>query len=235
MSRGPRIIAGEFRSRRLRAPKEDDLTTRPYTDRVKESVFNLLRGWFEGARVFDVFAGIGTMGLEAVSRGAERVVMVEQNRRVHELLQKNIAALGCGDRAEAVVGDALSPAIWGHAPKPVDIVFIDPPYAWMENPSQRERVLEQAARCRDIMAEQGFLVLRSPIMPAADGASPSGEWLLIGFDGPEVHRYASDMWVLLYSPARTAQPPETSDGSALRAATLGSHADTLDSDAENAD
>lgn len=163
--------------------------------RAKESIFNLLRGWFEDATVLDLFAGVGTMGLEAVSRGAARVVMVERDRSVFKLLQANIAALGCEDRASAIQGDALSVALLGSVPRPVDVVFIDPPYALMEQEESRQRVLEQVARCRGLMGEQGFLVLRTPVDPErVDHAVP-------GLAGPEVHRHRQQMAVLLYAPA----------------------------------
>jgi 16S rRNA (guanine966-N2)-methyltransferase len=196
----PRIIAGEFRSRRLITPA-DDPSTRPYTDRVKESVFNLLRGWFEDANVLDLFAGVGTMGLEAVSRGAKRVLMVEQNRGVYKMLEQNIATLKCEDRAEAMQGDALSRVAILRAPKPVDVVFIDPPYEMMKRPESRRRVLSQIERCRDVMGDAGFVVLRSPVGPSEDLPLD-----VEGFIGPEAHRHGKDMWVLLYEPeARNQQ------------------------------
>src|SRR5215475_7819068 len=101
-----RIIAGEFRSRRLLTPK-DDAVTRPIPDRVKESLFGLLRGHCEGAQVFDGFAGTGALGLEAISRGAGRCVFVEKDKGAAELLRRNIEALGAGDRCELILGDAL--------------------------------------------------------------------------------------------------------------------------------
>lgn len=194
----PRIIAGEYRSRRLAAP-DDDVLTRPYTDRVKESVFNLLRGWFDDARVLDLFAGVGTMGLEAVSRGAAKVLLVEQNRKVFKLLEENINTLGCGERAEAMLGDALGSACLLRAPKPVDIVFVDPPYEMMKRQDSRHRIMAQVSRCAEVMGEQGFLVLRSPIDP--EGVE-SAEFLLPGLDGPEVRKHGTEMWVLLYQPTR---------------------------------
>jgi 16S rRNA (guanine966-N2)-methyltransferase len=196
-----KIIGGEYRSRQLATPP-DEAVTRPYSQRVKESVFNLLRGWFDDANVLDLFAGVGTIGLEAVSRGAKQVLMVEQDRKIFGLLQKNIETLGCGDRAIAMQGDALGQTALLRAPRPVDVVFIDPPYAIMQPPEGRARVLEQARRVRDVMAEQGFLVLRSPVRPEGP------EWTIEGFDGPEEHRHGKDMWVLLYSPvARGATAP----------------------------
>lgn len=188
-----KIIAGEFRSRILVSP-EDDHTSRPYTGRAKETVFNLLRGWFDDARVLDLFAGVGTMGLEAVSRGASKVLLVERNREIYDLLRRNINALGCGDRAEAMCADALSPLALTRAPRPLDLVFIDPPYDLMQRPASRQRVFEQIARSRDLMGEKGFIVLRSPI-------AATDEFTVEGFHGPEPHDYGREMHVLLYAPA----------------------------------
>jgi 16S rRNA (guanine966-N2)-methyltransferase len=190
------IIAGEYRSRRLLSPP-DERRSRPYLQRIKESVFNQLRGWFDGARVLDLFAGVGTMGLEAVSRGASAVVLVEQDRHIYEILRQNVEALGCGDRAETVRGDALAETALLRAPAPVDIVFLDPPYAMMEDEPSRGRVLAQAARCGSIMAERSFLVLRCPLGPDQIDLG------IEGFEGPEAKRHRPDMWVLLYQPRRT--------------------------------
>ena len=190
-----KIIGGEFRSRQLMTPP-DEAVTRPYSQRVKESVFNLLRGWFDDANVLDLFAGVGTMGLEAVSRGARQVLLVEQDRKIFTMLESNIAALGCGDRATAMHGDALGQTCLLRAPQPVDVVFVDPPYAMMQRDDSRTRVLEQVRRTGEIMADKGFLVLRSPLQPEGP------EWDIEGFDGPEEHRHGKDMWVLLYAPAR---------------------------------
>src|ERR1044071_7748596 len=103
-----RIIAGEFRSRRLITPR-DDSTTRPIPDRVKVSLFGLLRGHCEGATVFDGFAGTGAIGLEAVSRGAASCVFVEKDRAAAAMLRQNIDSLGASDRCELFIGDALGP------------------------------------------------------------------------------------------------------------------------------
>lgn len=193
-----KIIAGAHRSRILLSP-EDATVSRPYAARARESVFNLLRGWFEdGARVLDLFAGVGTMGLEAVSRGAAEVVMIERDHDVYALLKRNIEALRCGDRAKAVLADALSPTALDRAPKPVDVVFVDPPYALMEEPRTRARVMEQIARCREIMGDTGFVVLRSPIGPN------EADFTIARFAGPEPHHYGKDMHVLLYAPIKAS-------------------------------
>lgn len=192
-----RILAGEFRSRQLETPPDEE-RTRPMASRVKESVCNLLRGWFEDARVLDLFAGVGTMGLEAVSRGAREVLLVERDRGIHELLQRNIDALGCGDRAVALQADALGPLALQRAPQPADLVFLDPPYRVMLDPDERREVLAQAARSRAVMADRGFLVLRSPMALEPEEAK------LPGFDGPELHEYGREMKVYLYMPAPAA-------------------------------
>ena len=190
-----RIIAGEYRSRKLLTPP-DEAVSRPYAQRVKEAVFNLLREWFEDARVLDLFAGVGTMGLEAVSRGAGEVVMVERDRRMFGLLEQNIAALGCGDRTTAICGDALSRTALLRAPRPVDVAFVDPPYRMMQDEPPRRRVLEQMSHCREVMARQSFLVLRSPLGP------DQGDLTVEGLVGPEAHQYGKEMWVLLYEPEK---------------------------------
>lgn len=196
-----RIIGGEFRSRQLASPPGADVT-RPMAARAKESIFNLLRGWFEDANVVDLFAGVGTMGLEAVSRGAKHVLLVEQSRPVFRILEENIGTLGCGDRATAVQGDALSPTVLLRAPRPVHVMFVDPPYAIMADEVGRGRVFAQIRTAREMLADKSFVVLRSP-------ALKQGESLTIeGFAGPETHRYGSEMLVHLYMPASARQGDE---------------------------
>lgn len=192
-------MGGEHRSRVLETPKGTDVT-RPMTGRVKESIFNILRGWFEGTVVLDLFAGVGTMGLESLSRGARHAVLVERDRGVHECLERNIEALGVGDRARAVQADALSPAALAHLPGPADIVFMDPPYPIAEQASGKRKILEQCARIRGVMGDRGFLVLRLPFELA------EGERSIAGFDGPEVRSFG-DMYVHLYAPAAAKEVP----------------------------
>ncbi|MEY3025353.1 MAG: rRNA ((966)-N(2))-methyltransferase RsmD [Planctomycetota bacterium] len=189
-----KIISGKYRSRILLTPGGED-RTRPMVARVKESVFSMLHGWFEGARVLDLFAGVGTVGIECVSRGAVEVVMVERDRDVFRYLEHNIETLKCGDRAIALQADALGPTAIARSPKPVDLVFMDPPYALMIEPATRKLVLAQAARTRTLFGDKGFLVLRTPV----DLEEP--ERSIPGFEGPESHRYKDDMWVYLYMPA----------------------------------
>jgi 16S rRNA (guanine(966)-N(2))-methyltransferase RsmD len=164
------------------------------TARVKESVFAMLHGWFKDARVLDLFAGVGTVGIECASRGAKEVVCIERDRDVFRYLEHNIATIKCGDRVTAVQADALGPTALARSPKPVELVFMDPPYAMMIDPASRKLVLAQAARTRALFAPKGFLILRTPIdLDEAERALP-------GFRGPESHQYKDDMWVYLYMP-----------------------------------
>jgi 16S rRNA (guanine966-N2)-methyltransferase len=119
-----RVVAGELRGRKLAAPA--DGTTRPTTDKVREAVFNALTSLdvIVDARVADLYAGSGALGIEALSRGAEHCTFVERGRRALSTLEENIAALGLRERARIVAGDALAVA-----PRlDVDVVFADPPY-----------------------------------------------------------------------------------------------------------
>lgn len=195
-----KILGGRFGSRMLEGPPEKSDGSplpglRPYSNRVKESVFNLLRGWFEGAHVLDLFAGVGTIGLECVSRGADRVVMIERDRRVYKALKKNIESLDCAQHAEAIFGDALSELSLLRAPAPLDLVFVDPPFSMMTDGNDRARVLAACDRCAAYMKPASFLVLRSPIIRGKSDEDLS----LPSFLGPEVHEYRR-MQVMLYQP-----------------------------------
>jgi 16S rRNA (guanine966-N2)-methyltransferase len=120
-----RIIAGEFGGRRLAVPRGGRV--RPTTDRVREAWMSILGPELPGARVVDLFAGTGALGLEALSRGAEAVVFVERTPQVLTLLRRNIESLGVGERTRVVRGDALRYAdgLDGHA---FDLALADPPY-----------------------------------------------------------------------------------------------------------
>lgn len=122
-----RIIAGSLRGRRLRAP--DGLATRPTSDRVREALFNIIAARVPGARFLDVCAGTGAVGLEAISRGAEEAVFVEQSRRALEQLESNIEQLGVGGSTRIVGKEAVA-ALRSLASREeqFDIVYVDPPY-----------------------------------------------------------------------------------------------------------
>lgn len=156
-----RIIAGEFRSRQLVTPADSEVT-RPIPDRVKESLFAILRGHTEGATVFDAFSGTGAIGLEAISRGAARCVMVEKDKRIAAILQKNIDNLGVRDRAELVIGDALGPGALARCPRPVKLVFLDPPYPLVRDPLGFKRIMAQLGQLVQRLDPEGYAVLRTP-------------------------------------------------------------------------
>jgi 16S rRNA (guanine966-N2)-methyltransferase len=121
-----RIIAGEWRGRRLRSPPGVD--TRPTADRVRETLFSMLvsrLGSFEGLRVADLFAGSGALGFEAVSRGAAFACFVESDSKAAAAIRANAEELGALDRVQILGGSALALA----KSDPFDLVFADPPYA----------------------------------------------------------------------------------------------------------
>jgi 16S rRNA (guanine966-N2)-methyltransferase len=125
-----RIIAGTKRGMKLFSPTTD--VTRPITDRIKESLFNVLENYdlLRDARVADLFCGVGSLGLEALSRGAAFVTFVEKNAEVLAVLEKNIAKAGFGARCRVVRADAFRVgAPVGPAGERYDLVFLDPPYA----------------------------------------------------------------------------------------------------------
>jgi 16S rRNA (guanine966-N2)-methyltransferase len=123
-----RVIAGRLGGRRLKAPR-GRATTRPTSDRVREALFSML-GEVEGSVALDLFAGTGALGIEALSRGAQRVVFVERDAAAIRVLRANLVQLGLdAPEAEVRMGDALTAlrAARG-AGETYDLVFVDPPY-----------------------------------------------------------------------------------------------------------
>jgi 16S rRNA (guanine966-N2)-methyltransferase len=123
-----RIIAGTARGRRLKAPRDQSI--RPTADRVRQSIFDALGQSMNGESVLDLFAGTGALALEAVSRGAERAVMVDQSPEACQLCLDNAEVLGFGDRVK-VLRSNIDPAIGQLAGQGArfTLVFADPPYA----------------------------------------------------------------------------------------------------------
>jgi 16S rRNA (guanine966-N2)-methyltransferase len=151
-----RIIAGEHRGRKLLPPLGE--VTRPITDRVKQSLFDILSPRIDGAIVYDCFAGTGSMGLECLSRGAKRAAFFEVDRSAVSRLRKNIAALRVEDRAGVVASDIFR--YFGEeadSPK-ADLVFLDPPYRFV-----RERAAEMQELARQLRARlkpDGLVIFR---------------------------------------------------------------------------
>ena len=147
-----RIIAGSRKGHTIQAPK--GLDTRPTSDRVRENVFNIVAPWVEGARVLDLYAGSGAMGLEALSRGADRAVFVESDPEAVRAIERNLDKLGLSGarvvRRDAVTGLGQEAG----ACRKYDLVLADPPYT-MTDYKPLSRYLS------GVLADDGLLVLET--------------------------------------------------------------------------
>jgi 16S rRNA (guanine966-N2)-methyltransferase len=127
-----RVIAGTLKGRRLQTPRWEGL--RPTSDKLRETLFNILAPRIQGARLLDGYAGTGAVGIEAISRGARDVTFVERDRRAQALIARNLADCGIAE-GYAIIGSTVLHAIETLRDGPVsglnvfDIVFLDPPYA----------------------------------------------------------------------------------------------------------
>jgi len=142
-----RIIAGKHRGRKLLPPEGD--VTRPITDRAKQSLFDILAPLIPDSRIYDCFAGTGSMGLECLSRGAASVVFFEADRSAIGRLKKNVSALDDERRCEIIAGDLFK---WfANVPQSetakADLIFLDPPYRFLcERPQDLHRLAEEFAK-----------------------------------------------------------------------------------------
>jgi 16S rRNA (guanine966-N2)-methyltransferase len=198
-----RIIGGLHRSRKLLPPR-DDRTTRPITDRVKQSLFDRLwsmglvtlesegesaEGGAGGGNVIDLFAGTGSLGLEALSRGSARCLFVEKDRSARDLLQKNLESLDLTAQARIIAMDALAASWLTVVPaeyRPVRVVFVDPPYALTDEPEAYARMAEliaAIAAAPGVMEPGGVAILRT-----SDHAKVAA---VAGWEGPTSHSYGS--------------------------------------------
>lgn len=133
-----RVIAGRYRSRRLKGPGK--LRLRPTSDRLRETLFNVLGPAIEDSLFVDLYAGTGAIGIEAASRGAREVVIVESHRAAARLVRENMDSLGMGSSVEVIEDDALR-GLEKLAARHLlaDFIFLDPPY---EDSSEHVKVLE---------------------------------------------------------------------------------------------
>jgi len=122
-----RVIAGEAKGRALVAPKGTG--TRPATDRIRETLFQILEPDLGDARVLDLFAGAGTMGIEALSRGAAHATFVERSTAALDALRKNVASTGFAGRSEVVAANVIGFLDRGAPTERYDFAFLDPPFA----------------------------------------------------------------------------------------------------------
>lgn len=178
-----RIIAGRYRGRRIHTPK--GAGTRPTSDRTREALFSSLvaRGAIDGARVLDLYAGSGALGIEAVSRGAAAAVLVDQDRGALAAMRRTIADLGVGE--VQVQARAVSAYLSTAEPRPVDLVFLDPPY-----PLPEEALADNLAALA-----AGWLADDAVVVVERSARSPEPDWP----DGLEVvqeRRYGeARIWV----------------------------------------
>ena len=121
------MIAGEAKGRALAAPKGTG--TRPATDRIRETLFQILEPDMGDARVLDLFAGAGTMGIEALSRGAAHATFVERSTDALDALRRNVASTGFADRSEVVAANVIGFLDRGAPTGRYDFAFLDPPFA----------------------------------------------------------------------------------------------------------
>ena len=140
-----RIIAGTFRSRHLKPLKK--LAIRPTSDMLRETLFNILGPRVEGARFLDLFAGTGAVGIEAVSRGAEFVVLVEKHNGAARLIGDNLALLQITEGARVMAADftAAICKLESESVEAFDFVFLDPPYASEQDYLATLRALEKSS------------------------------------------------------------------------------------------
>lgn len=157
-----RVVAGEARGRRLEAP--DGADTRPTSDRVREAVFNSLASMdaLDEAKVLDLFAGSGGLGIEALSRYAAHCTFVERARPALDAIRTNLTVTGLGERADVVVADAMTFVAQGKAAD-FDLVLADPPYDFTQWDDLLEGVttaLVVAESNRPVVAPPGWESVR---------------------------------------------------------------------------
>ena len=144
-----RIIGGEYRSRILADIKGDNV--RPTSDRAREALFNILGTRVQGARVLDLFAGSGALGLESLSRGAKETTFNDLSKDSVAIVKKNIASLKAGERAKVYQTDFA--AFLSIVKDPFDLIFIDPPYRF----DYGEKALQIISE-KGLLAENGIAV-----------------------------------------------------------------------------
>lgn len=187
-----RIIAGSAGGRRLTVPP--GAATRPTTDRVREALFSALeaRGAVRGARVLDLFAGSGALGLEAGSRGAAETVLVDSSRTAAQAARRNVTVVGLP--RVSVVLSSVERYLSGRTPRPADLVFADPPY-WLSEPDLAA-VLEALTG--------GWLTEQSLVVVERSDRSPEPRWPA-GLQRTLLRRYGqTTLWVARVAPPGTA-------------------------------
>lgn len=169
---GLRITGGTSRGRKLFSPPKR--TIRPASDMIRQAVFNMLSSEISGCEFYDVFAGSGVVGLEAVSRGAERAIFIEREKRQVALIQRNVAHLGMDRQTDVRLADAF---LWARHFAPVrsaTIVFLGPPYALCEGDDLAAllglvETVQSRLRENDVLVFQFSARTPSDRLPNAEG------------------------------------------------------------------
>ena len=160
-----RVISGQYRRRILKTPADD--STRPYTDRVRQIVFDRLQDFIPDARVADVFSGVGTMGIESLSRGAHSCVFFEADADIHQLLVTNVKTIAPDARTICWRTDVRRTSFRPHGGEdcmPYNVIFFDPPYRHADELAPGKPLAASLKRlARDtISTPDAILILRTP-------------------------------------------------------------------------
>ena len=179
-----RVIAGSARSLPLKTLRGS--TTRPTTDRIKETLFNMIAADIPGGRFLDLFSGSGGIGIEALSRGASMAVFVEQDRAALQVIRQNLKFTHLEDRATVIGTDAVRAVASMNPDVSFDVIFMDPPYGH----ALERRVLE-AIRNSSIADENTLIIIEA-------SADTDFSWLdELGFEMKRDKRYGSNRHVFV--------------------------------------
>ena len=175
-----RIIGGELKGRKLVTVR--GLKTRPTADRVRESIFNILGDSVRGARVLDLYAGTGAMGIEALSRGAESVLFADDNKAALAAIEKNINRCSLENRAKAIKWNVFNNlnVIRSYTPA-FNLIFLDPPY----NKNMIQPTLSNLGICRCLQSGSQLTLEHSPLEPIPEN--------LTGFKISDQRRYGKTL------------------------------------------
>ncbi|MCI9167270.1 MAG: 16S rRNA (guanine(966)-N(2))-methyltransferase RsmD [Dorea sp.] len=187
-----RVIAGT--ARRLNLKTLDGLDTRPTTDRIKETLFNMIADGLYDCVFLDLFAGSGAIGIEALSRGAKKAVFVEKNPRAMAYVRENLAHTRLSERAETIQTDALNALSRLDGQESFDYIYMDPPYG----KELEKRALAFLADS-SLLAEDGVIIIEASLDTAFDDVR---EW---GYSVIKTKSYKTNKHVFL---ERTGAAPQ---------------------------
>ena len=171
-----RIIAGDFRGRQIQTIKGD--ATRPTSDKVKESIFNMIGQFFDGGFVLDLFAGSGNLGIEALSRGADTAVFVDASMNAIKMIKGNIGNLKLENRAQIYRNDAFKALnVLGKKGNKFDLIFLDPPYGKIAITALLEQIV-----VHDLLNEGGLVVCEC------------AEGMEIGYEGSQLRKIRHEIY-----------------------------------------